>query len=394
VAALRTRHFWLDRLTRALRRRSVVWLSGVRRVGKTMLCRSLPETEYFDCELPRIRRLWEDPETSLADLRGRTIVLDEIHRLGNPSELLKIAADHFPDTRVVATGSSTLGASAKFRDTLAGRKAELWLTPMMTTDLEDFGQPALAHRLLHGGLPPFFLTDDPPERDFQEWMDAYWAKDIQELFRLERRHAFQKFTELLLAQSGGLFEATAFARPCEVSRTTISNYLAVLDATFVAHVLRPFSTHRATEITSAPKVYGFDTGFVAYHRGWSTLRREDLGVLWEHFVLNELHAHVQSRDLRYWRDKRGHEVDLVWPKRARAPIAIECKWSAADFDPANMKAFRYQYPHGDTFVVAQNVTHGYRRRYGDVDVRFVGLKDLVQAMTHAHVTSRHRVAPC
>jgi hypothetical protein len=36
-------------------------------------------------------------------------------------------------------------------------------------------------------------------------------------------------TELLLAQSGGLFEATAFARSCEVSRTTISNYLAVLD---------------------------------------------------------------------------------------------------------------------------------------------------------------------
>ena len=51
--------------------------------------------------------------------------------------------------------------------------------------------------------------------------------------------------------------------PCEVSRTTISNYLKALEATFVAHVVRPFSTHRPTEIVSAPKVYGFDTGFVA-----------------------------------------------------------------------------------------------------------------------------------
>ncbi len=35
----------------------------------------------------------------------------------------------------------------------------------------------------------------------QEWVDAYWAKDIQELFRLERRASFQRFLELLLAQS-------------------------------------------------------------------------------------------------------------------------------------------------------------------------------------------------
>ena len=60
-------------------------------------------------------------------------------------------------------------------------------------------------------------------------MDAYWAKDIQELFRLERRASFQRFVELLMAQSCGIFEATRFAAPCEVSRTTITNYLAVLE---------------------------------------------------------------------------------------------------------------------------------------------------------------------
>ena len=180
----------------------------------------------------------------------------------NPSEILKIGADHFPKTKILATGSSTLGASAKFRDTLAGRKEELWLTPIITEDLLDFGLADLHRRFLHGGLPFFFLAETVPEREFQEWMDAYWAKDIQELFRLERRHSFQRFTELLMAQSGGIFEATKFTRPCEVSRTTIANYLAVLEATFVVHLLRPYSSHRAAEIVSAPKVYGFDTGFV------------------------------------------------------------------------------------------------------------------------------------
>src|SRR5437773_7112436 len=126
------RHFWLDLVERAWRERSVVWLSGVRRVGKTFLCQSLPDIEYFDCELPRIRRMLDDPQAFLEGVRGRRVVLDEVRRLEHPSEILKIAADHYPDTRIVATGSSTLGASSKFRDTLAGRKAELWLTPMVT----------------------------------------------------------------------------------------------------------------------------------------------------------------------------------------------------------------------------------------------------------------------
>ncbi len=110
--------------------------------------------------------------------------------------------------------------------------------------------------------------------------DAYWAKDILELFRLERRHSFQRLVELLMAQSGGLFEATAFARACEVSRTTVANYVAVLEATFVVHLVRPFAGGGAAEILSAPKAYGFDTGFVCYHRGWHELRRDDLGPLW------------------------------------------------------------------------------------------------------------------
>ncbi len=322
------RSYWIDRVESAWRRRGVVWLSGVRRAGKTFLCGSLPRIEAFDCELPRVRRMLEDPEGFLGGLRGKRVVLDEVHRLATPSEILKIAADHYPDVRVLATGSSTLAARRKFRDTLAGRKEEVWLTPMISRDLDDFGNPDLGRRLLHGGLPPFFLADAPPERDFQEWMDAYWAKDIQELFRLERRHPFQRFFELLTAQSGGMFEATRFARPCEVSRATISNYLAVLETTLVAHVVRPFSSRPGIEIVSAPKVYAFDTGFVCAHRGWTTLRPEDLGSLWEHFVLNELQARFQTRRISYWRDKRGHEVDFVWPAGRREIAAVECKWSA------------------------------------------------------------------
>lgn len=375
------RQVWLTKIEDLWQRRSVVWLSGVRRAGKTSLCQSLPDIEYFDCELPRVRRMMSDPQSFLEDIKGRRIVLDEIHRLENPSELLKIAADHFQDTKITATGSSTLGASSRFKDTLAGRKFELWLPPMIMADLMDFKRTDLKHRFLYGGLPPFFMSKEIPERDFQEWMDAYWAKDIQELFRLEKRHSFLKFTELLMSQSGGIFEASRFARPCEVSRTTISNYLSVLEATFVVHVIRPFSTHRPTEIISAPKVYAFDTGFMCYYRGWHELRREDLGELWEHFVLNEVQADLQTRNISYWRDKRGHEVDFILNNRKGQPIAIECKWSASEFEAVNLKAFRRVYPEGTNFVVANDVTKGYSKSYDDLHVKFVNLRELIEKIS-------------
>ena len=374
------RHFWQSLVEQNWQERSVLWLAGVRRVGKTFLCQSLDDIEYFDCELPRTRRMMEDPQAFLEGLGRHRIVLDEIHRLPNPSELLKIAADHYPNVRVLATGSSTLGASAKFKDTLAGRKRNVWLTPMCLEDLKDAKRTNLRHRFLRGGLPPFFLAESFPERDFQEWIDAYWAKDIQELFRLEKRSSFQKFTELLMTQSGGLFEATRFTAPCEVSRTTISNYLNALEATFVAHVIRPFSTHRPTEIVSAPKVYGFDTGFVAYYRGWQDLRREDLGMLWEHFVLNEIMARQQSREILYWRDKRGHEVDFILTGRQTKPVAVECKWSAADFDATNLQAFRRQYADGENFVLAQDVATPFSRHFGEITARFESLQTFTKTI--------------
>jgi hypothetical protein len=252
---------------------------------------------------------------------------------------------------------------------------------MTLRDLADFERTDLNHRFVRGGLPPFFLDPDLREDDFREWMEAYWARDIQELFRLERRQSFIRFAELVMSRSGGIFEATSYAGPCAVSRGTIMNYLSVLEATFIAHVIRPFASYRTMEIVSAPKLYAFDTGFVCYHRGVTDLRREDLGLLWEHFVLNELHAGLQTRDIRYWRDKRGHEVDFVLASRNLPPTVIECKWRGADFDPANLMSFRRRYPDGANYVAASDVDRPFTREYDELKVRFVDAMSLTEALT-------------
>jgi uncharacterized protein len=380
---VRERPFWKETIEEAWTRKAVVWLRGVRRVGKTTLAQSLERVRYFDCELPGVRRRIESPESFLRHNRGARIVLDEVHRLPNPSEVLKIAADHFPSTRVLATGSSTLGASARFRDTLAGRKADVFLPPLAVRDLHDFGQPDLGHRMLRGGLPPFFLASTLPERDFQEWMDAYWAKDILELFRLEKRSAFQRLFELILARSGGIFDASRFARDCGVSRTTIANYLSALESTAVAHVVRPHSEGGSAEIVAAPRVFGFDTGFVCYHRGWSELRADDVGILLEHLFLNEVHAHGTSFGVHYWRDKAHHEVDFVLLRRGADPVAVECKVSERAFDANGLAAFRRRYPEGANWLVIPEGEGRWTTTVRGMDVEVLPLGEVETALRAA-----------
>ena len=374
------RRHWIDRIESAWKTRSIIWLSGVRRVGKTCLCQSLKNIAYFDCELPSTRRMLEDPEGFLNEHVGQRLVLDEIHRLENPSELLKIAADHFKETKIIATGSSTLSASSKFKDTLAGRKRDIWLTPMTLKDIKAFGDKGWDYRFLRGGLPSLYCEKDYPEKDYQEWLDAFWAKDIQELYRLEKRDAFMQFFELLMQQSGGMFEASSLANQCNASRTTLQNYLRVLQDTYAVTILRPFFSNKTKEITAAPKVYALDTGFVAFNKGWINLRPEDRGLLWEHIVLNELLALGLRDRLRYWRTKQKQEVDFVLTRRGRPPVSVECKWKYKGQEDCNsLFKFAQSYPDAALMLIAENITKPYKRQHEGVNIQFVGL-DSIEAI--------------
>ncbi|MBM3955670.1 MAG: ATP-binding protein [Planctomycetes bacterium] len=378
---------WRERIEEEWRQRRVVWLAGPRRLGKTTLVRSLPGVIYHDCDLPSVRRDAEDAEGFLRRHAGQRLVLDEIHRLADPSTLLKIAADHHPDVHVLATGSSMLGASARFRDTLAGRKRTVRLLPVLHRELAAFDVVQTERRLVRGGLPEQLIARQLPVKDYAEWLEAFWARDILELFAIGKRYSFLRFLELLWAQSGGLCELTKFTAPCEASRQTLANYLDVFAATGVIHVLRPFASHPTREIVAMPKVYAFDTGFVCHARGIDSLRPEDKGGLFEHLVLDELLFEAGDEGIHFWRDKQKHEVDFVWTPRGRAPVAIECKWRAAGFDPTAMESFATLHPQAALWLVAEDCRTWAIRHHRRLDVVECGVAHLPELMAR-HVRRR------
>lgn len=152
------RPLWRNRLEQAWRQAPIAWLTGVRRAGKTVLAQSLPNAEFLNCDLPSAAERLRDPEQFFGAVTKPVVVLDEVHQLPEPSRVLKIAADAFPNLKVLATGSSTLAATKKFRDSLTGRKRVVELTPVLAEELPAFGVVEMRERLLRGGLPPVLLA--------------------------------------------------------------------------------------------------------------------------------------------------------------------------------------------------------------------------------------------
>ncbi|MBC8186520.1 ATP-binding protein [candidate division KSB1 bacterium] len=374
---MKRRPFWVQQITQAWKKRPIVWLSGVRRVGKTTLTKMFDQAIYLNCDLPSVVRSLADPESFYDSLdKNATIIFDEVHRVENPAILLKIAADAYPHLKVLATGSSTLAATRKFKDSLTGRKYLIYLPPVLWDECQNiFNVKDLDFRLLHGGLPEPLLSKEMDPSFFSEWIDSFYARDIQELFSIRNRTGFIKLLHLILRQSGGLIEYSNLAKLSNLSLPTVKAHIEAMCVAHATFLLPPFHGGGRREITRRPKCYGFDTGFVSFVKGWDSIREDDRGLLWEHLVLDKLRTHISNSNLYYWQDKSHREIDFIVKEQGQRIHTIECKINPDQFNPDTHSAFRSFYPHGDNYLISPGIKMPYKRKFKDVVLNYFSINN-------------------
>lgn len=367
---MKQRQFWLDQIHDLWGKRGIVWLAGVRRIGKTSLANQIEGARYFNCDLPSVRRQLEDPEFFYDQQpKGATLIFDEIQRLDDPSLLLKIAADEYSSMRILATGSSTLEATKKFKDALTGRKHVISLPPVLWREcLTEFEVTDFDRRLLHGGFPELLLAENLDTSFYEEWMDSFYARDIQELFRVRNRTGFLSLLKLLCMRSGGQLDLTNVSKESGLSRPTVMSHLEAMEIGQAILRIPPFHGGGHREIVKQPKVYVHDTGLIAHVRGWEQIREADRGHLWENLVLDELKSIHPLSCLHHWRDKKQHEIDFVVDRTRGRIDTVEAKINPDAFEPHSLKVFREAYPKGKNLLVCPFVKEPYKIRSGGFEV--------------------------
>jgi predicted AAA+ superfamily ATPase len=318
-------------LAQALRRFPAVVVTGPRRAGKTTLLRaSLPHAQYVLLEDPDIQdRIRRDPRAFLDSLRP-PVIFDEIQNTPQLLDYVRTLVDARPRKmgQWLFTGSQEAPLMQGVTESMAGRAAILQLLPF------SLKETAKADPLL-GGFPEVVLRPRGRELWFSSYLQTYIERDVRLITSVRDLPTFRRFLSLVASRHGQMLNKSDLAAPLGVSVPTISEWLRILEMTGQIILVPPYFENFGKRLVKSPKVYWGDTGLACHLLGIQTQAELDrspfLGSIFEGFVAAEiLKSQVnrgQRKELYYFRDQQGLEIDFVVPRPNARFWLVEAKAS-------------------------------------------------------------------
>ncbi|MFO1077784.1 MAG: ATP-binding protein [Planctomycetota bacterium] len=317
---------------RAARAFPVVVLTGPRRAGKTwLLRRAFPAASYHLFEDPDVvQRFRSDPRGFLDSIQEPAI-LDEIQNVPEVFAHVRSRVDAAPRRtgRWFLTGSQEAGLMRNVTESMAGRAAVLQLWPMSRRESDRVS-------VLHGGYPEVLARPRAAPLWFASFLQTYLERDVRAITAVQDLATFRRFLGILAARHGQILNRSDLAAPLGVSVPTIGRWLDVLETTAQILVVPPYFENLGKRLVKSPKVYVADSGIACHLLGIETeaeLNKSPFrGSILEGFVAAELCkrqlAAGRRREIYYFRDQQGLEVDLVVPSRNGALRLVEVKATA------------------------------------------------------------------
>jgi len=365
----------IEELLKVINLEEVIVLHGARQVGKThillwlkdYLSKKKEDVYYIDLEDSRYKRILDagvdeflahlkEEGHALAPGKKAFIFIDEIQYLNNPSEFLKLVADHHKNLKLIVSGSSSFEIKNKFKDSLVGRTINFEIFNLSFEEYLQFNEyyydpiqkvsekkqeelrRLFKDFVLNGGYPKVALTKevDLKEKRLQQIVDTYLRKDIKELANIDNIDNFNKLLEVLAAQSGQLLNVKELSNTCNISVPTIEKYLFILEQTYVIKLIRPYHKNIRSELSKQPKIFFYDSG-LAQMLWLKGLQKELIGNIFETSIFAELVKKYGRDNIYYWRTKDKKEIDFIVREKNKI-IPIEVK---INFNRVNLSALNY-----------------------------------------------------
>lgn len=332
------------RISEDIRINKAITIIGPRRAGKTFyilqkfskLRKAGKAAVFFPLDDDRIYPPTPDDLSTLVrvfyelfpDADEKYLFLDEIQNVPNWELFVKrvMERDGF---RVYLTGSSSKLLSREIATALRGRTLTFEMLPFsfreflrakgievgryLSTREEAVVKTLLREYLEFGGFPEVVLIEDTylKRKTLSEYVDVMLYRDVVERHGVKNLKAVRLFLKLLITSFAKEFSVNRTARymkgiGVDVSKNTLYSYFDYFEEAYVIFPLKKFSYNLREVENSLPKVYVVDTGLI---NAYSLRFGETIGRLIENAVFLELRR--REKELYYFRDERGREVDFL-----------------------------------------------------------------------------------
>ena len=317
--------------------RDIVFLTGLRRVGKTTIMHQLIEhllenTDaskilYTSLEHPQFLRytlldILKEYRSAHGLERKEKVYLffDEIHMKEGFERDLKVLYD-MENVKIFVSGSSSL-VMRHDGSFLTGRYRRIGVEPFSFTEFLRFkglnikeSEAYLYETHLHdymktGGMPEYVQRRDP--KYLLEMMESIIYKDIVARYHLRNPEVLKTLLLLLAERVGKKTTYNKLSKILGVASDTVKQYISYFEETFLLYQVPKCARSLNERVYSPKKIYFADVGMKNVITGF-----KDIGSVAENLVFLKL---KQEGDVCY-SYSNGREVDFI-----QGDTAIEVKF--------------------------------------------------------------------
>lgn len=360
-------------------RRFIQVLMGPRQVGKSTVVKQVLldyEGEYlfFSADnVPATNSAWiSDCWSSVRrlmiakELKSMVLVIDEIQKIANWSEVVKKEWDHdsFHDigVKVLLLGSSRVLLEKGLSESLSGRFEEIRMTHWSYPEMRECFGFTLDQYLFFGSYPgaaPLIKDEDRYQQYIQSSIiDATINKDILMDTPIGKPALLRQTFELAAAYSGQILSLNKMLGSLQDAgnTTTLAGYINLLNESALLCGLQKFSMDTARRKASIPKFQVYNNALKTVlnpltfeqalldRKAWGHLFESGIGA----YIVSQSFAH--RFEVYYWRE-RNDEVDFILKKKGTV-VAIEVK-SNAEKNTAGLSKFKEMFHPTEALVVGE-----------------------------------------
>lgn len=346
----------------------VVSVTGVRRAGKTYICRQVlrrliergmrkEQTLYINLEDPSLQPylstdflqdLYDTYRHYLNPGDETVMVLDEVQNLPGWERWVRAMMEKNEDTRIIVTGSSSKIMGVELSHILTGRYIDVRVYPLsfieylrfrdVSTENIDIRrrevENAFMEYLEYGGFPTVVLTKDREmRREFlKELFESIVTRDISARYSLRKIHELKSSVVILLQSISAMSSVQKVVNilkstGVKLSPVTVNEYLHYLQESLLFQFVPIFSYKVKDHMQYPKKVYCVDTGLI---NAVAFRMSENLGRLAENVVAIELFHRYGDNSVFYWKDRMGREVDFVIVENRKPLQLIQVTWDVGN----------------------------------------------------------------